>query len=357
MFMTYFNSSVPVFRLAIFSVCLLLLLSCSDNDGPKIDGNWTKIATPSTSVRNGAVSFVLNGAGYFGLGLNGTKSAGSSARGYKNDFWSFNGAVWNNDLPDFPGTPREQAVAFVLDNKVYVGLGYNDDVEETLRDFWEFDPAKNAWDSIGLFPVGLVNAVAFVVDGRAFVGTGRKDHGNWENRFWEFNASGRSWPSAPYTTIPGDLREGAFAFVINSTAYIGGGYSNGANLADMFLFEPSTSPAMTSYVLNNNNKASYYNEFITAVGRENPVTFVRNGLAYIATGGTGSTSVALSSVYVYNPQDESWREKTGFEGAARTHAAGFIFNDRMVLGTGNNGTNYLNDFWEFKPDETFDDLK
>ncbi len=347
-------SGAPVLKPVVFLVCVLLLLSCGDDDdGPRLDGNWTKIATPSTSVANGAVSFVLNGVGYFGLGYNGSLSDGSSARGYKNDFWSFNGTVWDNDIPAFPGAPREQAVAFALDNKVYVGLGYNGDMEEVLRDFWEFDPGTNAWDSIGLFPVGLVNAVAFVVDNRAFVGTGKKDDGNWENRFWEFNASDRSWPKAPYTTIPGDLREGAFAFVINSTAYIGGGYSNKTYLTDLFLFTPSVEATMKSYALNNNADAGYYNAFATAVGRENAIALVRDGLAYIAT---GSSSAALSSVYVYNPGDESWREKTGFEGAARTHAVGFVSGNRMILGTGNNGSNYLNDFWELKPAEAYNNL-
>jgi N-acetylneuraminic acid mutarotase len=344
----------PRLKMLLFSISTLCLICCDSDDDDDYDGNWSKLATPSTSIRAGAVSFVLNGEGYFGLGYNGSPSGSSTARGYKTDFWSYNGAVWEEDIPAFPGTPREQAVAFTLDNKVYVGLGYNDDLEETLSDFWEYDPARGTWESIGAFPIALMNAVAFVVDGRAFVGTGRKSDDNWENRFWEFDASSRSWPASPYTTIPSDLREGAFAFVINSTVYIGGGFNNSTYLRDMYLFTPSSEAAMQSYPLNNDDDSDYYDEFAAAVGRGNTVVFVNNGLAFFATGGSPS---ALSSVYQYNPASEVWEQKTAFEGAARTHAVGFVFNNRMILGTGNNGTSYFNDFWEFKPNDEYDELK
>jgi N-acetylneuraminic acid mutarotase len=333
----------------------MFMICCSSNDDDDIEGNWSKIATPSTSIRGGAVSFVLNGEGYFGLGYNGAASSSSAARGYKTDFWSFNGSVWEESIPAFPGTPREQAVAFVVNNKLYVGLGYNDDDNngETLADFWEYDPDQKLWSPIGAFPLALQNAVAFVVDGRAFVGTGRKDDGNWENRFWEFNASNKTWPTSPYTTIPSDLREGAFAFVINSTAYVGGGFSNNTYFKDMYLFNPGSEAAMKSYILNNDDDSDYYDEFVAAVGRQNVVTMVDNGMAYFAT---GSNPSALSSVYQYDPGAESWVQKTALEGSPRTHAVGFVFNSRMILGTGNSGSSYFNDFWEFKPNEDYDAL-
>jgi len=344
---------IPNLKVLLFALSTLCLLRCSGSDDDDIEGNWSKIATPSTSIRGGCVSFVLNGQGYFGLGYNGAASSSSAARGYKTDFWSFNGSVWDNSITAFPGTPREQAVAFTVNNKVYVGLGYNDDTEKTLADFWEYDPDQHTWSQIGDFPLALQNAVAFVVDGRVFVGTGRKDDGNWENRFWEFNASDRTWPSTPFTTIPGDLREGAFAFVISSTAYVGGGFSNSTYFKDMYLFTPGSESAMKGYALNNDSDNNYYDEFIAAVGRENTITLVDNGMAYFATGANPS---ALTSVYQYDPAAETWTQKTAYEGAARTHAVGFVFNNRMILGTGNNGSNYFNDFWEFKPNEDYDKL-
>jgi N-acetylneuraminic acid mutarotase len=121
----------------------------------------------------------------------------------------------------------------------------------------------------------------------------------------------------------------------------------------MYAFTPSSESAMKSYVLNNDSDSQYYDEFVAAVGRGNVITFVDNGTAFFATGGSPS---ALSSVYEFDPATDIWVQKTAFEGSARTHAVGFVFNSRMILGSGNNGSSYFNDFWEFKPNEDYDAL-
>lgn len=340
---------MKLLKALLLLVGLTAICSCEEENDDDTLGNWKEIAEPAASVRSGAVSFVLNDKGYFGLGYNGTNS---SAKGYKTDFWGFNGSGWNDDIAAFPGAPREQAVAFVVNNKAYVGLGYNDDSNATLADFWEYDPTSKEWTEIGEFPIPLYNAVAFVVDGRAFVGTGKNANDEWETRFWEFDATNRKWPAVgdSYTSIPGNKRQGAFAFVVNSTAYIGGGYSNGSYRKQLYTFTPSSDAEMQDITLDDDD--DYYDEFSEAVGRTGVVTFVWNGKVYFATGSSGS---ALSSVYEYDPASQAWDEKTAFEGVARTNAVGFILNDRMFLGTGNNSSNYFSDFWEFKPLEEDDD--
>lgn len=348
---------MKLFKNLLLLISLTAACACSDDDDDDVIGNWTEIAEPAASVRGGAVSFVLNGKGYFGLGYNGSSSI---AQNYKTDFWGYNGTSWDDDIPPFPGTPRERAVAFVLNNKAYVGLGYNnggdDDPEAVLSDFWEYDPTKpkeEAWQEIGEFPIPLYNAVAFVVDGRVFVGTGRTNEDDWETRFWEFNSEDLMWPDNEYTALAGSKREGAFAFVINSTVYIGGGYSNGTYKKQLFTFTPSadTEDQWTDITLDDDDD-DYYDEFAAAVGRTGVITYVWGGKVYFATGSGGSS---LSSVYEYDPSTEVWDEKTAFEGAARSNAVGFILNDRIYLGTGNNSSSYFSDFWEFKPLEDDDD--
>ena len=60
----------------------------------------------------------------------------------------FVGCTNNDDDPlgnwveksSFEGLPRGSAVSFVIGDKAYVGLGYNDDAdEEYLRDFWMYN--------------------------------------------------------------------------------------------------------------------------------------------------------------------------------------------------------------------------
>ncbi|MBI1316543.1 hypothetical protein GC167_06750 [bacterium] len=53
-------------------------------------------------------------------------------------------------LPDFPGSKRDDGVAFVLGGKAYCGTGLNEEFAET-GDFFSFEPVLNAWEpALGL---------------------------------------------------------------------------------------------------------------------------------------------------------------------------------------------------------------
>lgn len=61
-----------------------------------------------------------------------------------------NGQTWNQ-LTDFPGSPRDDAAAFTLDGKIYVGTGYA--VGWVLMNDWFcYDPATETWTSIASLP-------------------------------------------------------------------------------------------------------------------------------------------------------------------------------------------------------------
>jgi N-acetylneuraminic acid mutarotase len=69
--------------------------------------------------RNEGVAVVVGTKGYFGLGKSGT-----SPYPRLKDFWQYDFilSTWQQ-LPDFPGSPRMDAVAFVIGNVIYVGTG------------------------------------------------------------------------------------------------------------------------------------------------------------------------------------------------------------------------------------------
>jgi len=68
---------------------------------------------------------------------------------------------------DFPGTARNSAVAMAVDEKGYLGTGY--DGTNYLNDFWEFNPTTNTWAQKADFPgSGRYGAVAFGVNGKAY---------------------------------------------------------------------------------------------------------------------------------------------------------------------------------------------
>jgi len=125
------------------------------------DGNgstpaWRSMGTnvpggPSAIARTGAIAFTVNGRGYFGLGRDASDN-------FLNDFWEFRPnnvdptkGTWTKKA-DFPGAPRQNAVAFAVGNQGYVGTGDNiiGDMEgsytgDTFDDFYRYDPFNNKW--------------------------------------------------------------------------------------------------------------------------------------------------------------------------------------------------------------------
>ena len=96
---------------------------------PVLD-TWTRKADFPGGKRKGMACFVLNNKIYAGLG--------DGPAGSRNDFYEYSPATntWVK-LPDFSGEERELSVSFSIGNKGYVGTGDNE-----LRDFWVFEPNK-----------------------------------------------------------------------------------------------------------------------------------------------------------------------------------------------------------------------
>jgi len=348
------QSGIGHFRkllLAASIVGLVFVSSCSSSDDSDVKGNWSEVAQMGGAVRGGAISFTLGDQVVVGLGYNGAQT--STGRVYLADFQSFDGVSWHrNAVPNFPGTLREGAVAFVLNNKVYVGLGYNRELDnEVLDDFWQYDPAAGTWTELttAVFPEPLYNSIAFVANGRAFVGTGT-DGSIWENTIWEFDEAALAWKSGT-TSIPGKTREGAAVFVLNNQAYIIGGSSNGQFELAFWRFTPGDGQGTWENITPSDD-LDYYDEFKVVAQRKQAVTLILNGLVYIATGSSGSQS--LTSCYQYDPATQIWKQMQSFEASARTAAVGFVLKDHAYVGTGSNGQSYYSDFWEFKPLEDYD---
>ncbi len=101
--------------------------------------------------KNGTGAIDDNGVIYVGLG-----SAGASW--YKLDLKS-DSKIWEN-ISNFPGNLRDQAVSVILDNELYVFGGVGKDNEsKTLRvfsDVFKYKPTDNTWEKINtLAPIGL----------------------------------------------------------------------------------------------------------------------------------------------------------------------------------------------------------
>lgn len=133
-------------------------------------------ARPETTGRRSAVAFVIDQRAYV---TGGYRPNPADPAGISFDLLSDCAAyapLLNQWLPmqPFPGEARSDAVAFVLDGKAYVGLGYGKN-NGFLSDWWRFDPAAaKQWESVSVrFPVGRADAVAFALQNKGYTFGGR----------------------------------------------------------------------------------------------------------------------------------------------------------------------------------------
>ena len=321
----------------LFAVCLLLsafsFTSCNNDDDDDTDaiiGKWTNGAQFEGLPRSGAVSFTINNKAYVGLGWNGVDRY--------SDFWEYNpdNRSWRQ-LANFPGVGRYQAVAFSANGKGYVGTGY--DGTNRLKDFYEYDPGSNTWTKKADFAgSGRYGAVALSIGDKGYVGTG-SDGANKKD-FWEYNPGSNTWTQK--ASLFGNKRIGATAFTLGNLGYIVSGTDNGVNLTSNEAYDPATD---TWTSLRSLNEQSDYN--YSAVARYNAVSFAVNGKGYVTLGDAQRTDC-----WEYEPNADTWTQKTGFAGASRTYGVGFGLGNAGYVATGVTGNTRLDDVWQLAPDET-----
>ncbi|MEM8568098.1 MAG: kelch repeat-containing protein [Bacteroidota bacterium] len=317
---------------------LLSLVACGDDDDvDDFVGNWVERSDFEGFRRSSAVTFTIGDFAYVGTGFNGEEDE------YYQDFWRYSVAqnFWQQMAP-FPGVARSAAVAFSLNGIGYVGTGYDGDNE--LRDFYKYDPGTNSWDEIADFAGSARrNAIAFTVGGKGYVGTG--DDGNTLKDFYEYDPQTDTWSQIP--SIGGSKRENAAVFVLGEFAYVGTGSDNGRAETDFWRFDPSLLPDFPWIELTDLDEEDDYE-----IERENAVAFTANGLGYIATGTRGSET---TSIWEYDPDTDTWLEKTPLEGPSRRDAVAFTLSERPFIATGRIGSSYFDDIWEFEPFEEEDE--
>ena len=223
---------------------------------------------------------------------------------------------------------RGNAVGFSINGKGYVGVGAN----SYSNDLWEFDPATNTWTQKANF-IGTSrnSAFAFVVGSKAYVGGGT-DNISDKNDVYEYNPLNNTWTQKadyPLATIAN-----AAAFSIGNKGYVGTG-RNGAYTTAFYEYDPSTD--IWTQKANFGGTARYY-----AVG------FSIGSKGYITTG-MSNTPLYNTDLWEYDPGTNTWTQKANFGGGARAWAAGFTLGNYGFVSGGANGTNFYNDLWEYNP--------
>ncbi len=207
---------------------------------------WSKMADFTGEPRGRSAAFSLQEKGYVATGAidNGTR---------KNDVYKYIPDTDNGTWEKIASLPNallqvEGAVAFTIGNKSYLGLGYNGsyntDVTDDRNDtkiFYEYNPTTDLWTKTDNFPGNARNsAVAFVIGNKAYVGLGWNGQNYLD--FYQFDptaSTGKKWTKM--CNFRGDARGRAAVFVIHNKAYIGLGThdSDQPTLKDFWEYDPS----------------------------------------------------------------------------------------------------------------------
>lgn len=270
---------------------------------------------------------------------------------------------------DFGGVGRHRGIAISIGTKGYMGLGHYNGAGPNIvkADWWEYDPATNAWtqkaDYIGNGSIGNYAVLAFGMDNYGYIGGGQVAS---NNSFWRYNPSTNAWTSvAPMPTIAmntygfaigrkGYYLSGNIVYeydsdidqwtqknnapfnvgIWNSTFVIDGkGYVKFSN--KLYEYKPTTDQWIQRSNLPSNSIAS--------AGSSG---FSQNGKGYIVTGYGGFLANVTKQVWEYDPGANTWDSLPNFPGSARRFSASFQIGERCFFGIGTNGTNFA-DLWEF----------
>ncbi len=180
---------------------------------------FTKLMGWESSGRGGCSGFIIDDDIYIGLGA-------STYSNYSKEFWKYN--ILSNEwekIEDFPGEFRQNAFAFTLSGKGYVGGGFNlisGGSYPKFTDIWCYDPIQNEWKQRNEFPNPRQ-------DNLYLVGAIISDFGYClnKNAFFEYNPTFNIWtqmssiPSSVNFNNPYLFSYGNKLFVVEATQTYG----------------------------------------------------------------------------------------------------------------------------------------
>ncbi|MBS1665136.1 MAG: hypothetical protein JST68_29085 [Bacteroidetes bacterium] len=334
----------PLLLSTIGIFCFFSNFSCSKVNLPDTQlGNWVQAAPIGNSPRGYCASFVIGDRAYVGLGYN--ESAPRPGR--LKDFWTFSVDSGWTQLEDFPGAPRSNAAAFTIGNYGYVGVGW--DEANIYQDFYQYDPAGHRWTKKADYHDPRYDAVGFSVQGKGYIGTGFNVYA--KNDFYRYDPDQDSWTLVPGTSGNFSKRTRAVAFVYKDKAYIVTGSSNGVMTRDMWSFDPSQSSAWHQLPNITNTDSRTFDDGYTDIQREYATAFVNGDQAYLTTGSNVSMQ---TSTWAYDFASEQWTRRTSYPKSPRNGAVSFTIKGFSFLGTGFSGSNATyDDFDQFQPKVAF----
>lgn len=244
--------------------------------------------------------------------------------------------IWESRA-SLPNLGRHDGVSFVLNGKIYAGLGRIHDLSH-VKDFWQYDPSTDIWTKMANYPGnGEFAPFYFEANNKGYVVGGYGDFGV-TNETWEYDPASNTWTQK--ADFPGGVRYSGAAFVIGDTAYVGSGASGlgSKNFESSFYrYIPSTDTwsAIASYPGGNSINHS---------------CFSIDGFGFV--GNNTTTSITASNAfYKYDPSSDSWSTISSMPGSNRRLAIAVSIDGQALVGCGTVSgspiSTYVNDFYMY----------
>lgn len=277
--------------------------------------------------RHHPVSFALDGKGYAATGSN------SSSRPTK-DFYQYDPASnsWDT-LADFPGTERSFAIGEVLNGQAYLGFGAS--LTAYLNDLWRYDAQADQWTQLASCPCsGRRHPAMIAIGNKIYIGLG--DNGNSDlNDWWMYNVTTDSWQQL--ADLPGPPRHHPFQFNAGGEVFAGLGHSGVVIFKDWYKLDTSS------------NTWTAMQDF-PGEARVAGTQFNWNNAGFVLSGdGDNHSWMPTGEMWQYKPATDSWLQFPSHPGVSRWAPGSFVINNEVYFFGGRNRQNaqYPTDMWKF----------
>lgn len=280
-------------------------------------------------------------------------------------------------LPDFPGTARDDAASFSIGDHVFVGTGMevgwgltNDwhtydavlgtwwpvavlpasprqycsattligqgflfgglDANGPLSELWTYDPASGQWGQLPSLPApGRYASYLFGAYGRLFVATGILEGGSPTNELWQFDLDSQEWSQK--ASLPGVARHRVCQ--CGGPVVLGGADANYASLTDGYIYDA----LLDSWSAYPSLPAARYSS---------------SGVNGVFIAGASSTTEVHNDVWLFESSTQEWNGVSlpPFEGGTRRGGVtgSYWGTNKIYYGLGSDNTARYRDWWQLE---------
>ncbi len=192
---------------------------------------WYQMPDFPGTARDDAASFVIDFDVYLGTGM-------ETGWGLTTDWWRYNGMSMEwFPVAGLPASARQYGAGFTVDGKGYLFGGY--DGANFLNELWMYDPVQDSWTAKASLPAaGRRASVAFSYDQFGYIATGLMTGDVLTNECWRYDPTTDNWQQmAP---VPGPARQRAAAFVDMQPVVLGGSAVDDTAFADGYTYNPAS---------------------------------------------------------------------------------------------------------------------